>query len=113
MSNEFTNVNLTCAGNNLVPSGPTYTDIANQVCTLQGAITGTGLVVGSDYISRTFSYFPKDTWRNFGIILAFTAVFLVLNGVLSEVILFGASGRTITFFQKEDKERKSLNEALS
>ena len=113
MSNEFSNVNLTCAGNNLVPSGPTYTDIANQVCTLQGAVTGTDLVIGSDYISRTFSYFPKDTWRNFGIIMAFTLLFLVLNGLLSEIILYGASGRTITFFQKENTERRLLNEALS
>ena len=113
MSNEFSNINLTCAGNNLIPSGPTYTDIANQVCTLQGAITGTDLVVGSDYISKTFSYFPKDIWRNFGIILAFTLLFLVLNGLLSEVILYGASGRTITFFQKENKERKALNAALA
>jgi ATP-binding cassette, subfamily G (WHITE), member 2, SNQ2 len=112
MANEFTNVNLTCAGQNLVPSGPTYTNIANQVCTLQGAVTGTDLVIGSEYISRTFEYYPADIWRNFGIILVFTAFFMFLNGLLSEVILFGASGRTITFFEKENKERKALNEAL-
>jgi ATP-binding cassette, subfamily G (WHITE), member 2, SNQ2 len=113
MENEFTNFNLTCAGNNLVPSGPTYTNISNQVCTLQGAITGTDIVVGSEYISLTFNYFPSQIWRNFGIILAFTVVFMVLNGLLSEVVLYGASGRTITFFQKENKDRKVLNEALA
>ena len=113
MANEFRNFNLTCAGENLVPNGPTYTNISNQVCTLQGAITGTDIVVGSDYISRTFNYFPSQMWRNFGIILTFTAAFMVLNGLLSEVLLYGASGRTITLFKKENKERKSLNEALS
>jgi ABC-type Mn2+/Zn2+ transport system ATPase subunit len=38
---------------------------------------------------------------------------MVLNGLLSEVVLYGASGRTITFFKKENKERKRLNEVLS
>jgi ATP-binding cassette, subfamily G (WHITE), member 2, SNQ2 len=113
MANEFVNVNLTCAGQNLVPSGVTYTNISYQVCTLQGAVTGTDIVIGSEYISKTFEYYPADIWRNFGIILAFTLLFLFLNGLLSEVILYGASGRTITFYQKEDKERKALNDALA
>jgi len=113
MSNEFVNLNLTCAGQNLIPSGPTYTDIANQVCTLQGAITGTDIVVGTDYISRTFQYFPSELWRNFGIMMAFTVAFMFMNGFLSEVVLYGASGRTITVFKKENKERKALNQALA
>lgn len=113
MENEFVNFNLTCAGNNLVPNGPTYTNIANQVCTLQGSITGTDIVVGSEYISRTFNYYPSEIWRNFGVIVAFTAVFMVLNGLLSEIVLYGASGRTITFFKKENKEREELNSALT
>lgn len=113
MANEFVNLNLTCAGNNLVPNGPTYTDISNQVCTLKGAITGTDIVVGSDYISRTFNYYPSNIWRNLGIILAFTTVFMVLNGLLSEIVLYDKSGRTITFFKKENKELRSLNQALS
>lgn len=113
MENEFVNINLTCAGQNLVPSGPTYTNISNQVCTLQGAITGTDIVVGSDYISRTFNYFPSEIWRNFGVILAFTIVFMVLNGLLSEVVLYGSGGQMINFFQKENQERKALNETLS
>src|SRR5262245_47013191 len=98
MSNEFTNINLTCSGPHLIPSGPTYTNIANQVCTLQGAIAGTDIVVGTEYISRTFNYFPSETWQDFGIIFAFTIFFMFLHGVLSEFILYGASGKIITFF---------------
>lgn len=67
MANEFVNVNVTCTGQNLVPSGPVYSNICLQVCTLQGAITGTNIVVGSDYISRTFEYYPSNLWGNFGI----------------------------------------------
>jgi len=113
MENEFVNFNLTCAGNNLVPNGPTYTNIANQVCTLQGSITGTDIVDAAEYISRTFNYYPSQIWRNFGVIMAFTLVFMVLNGLLSEIVLYGASGRTITFFKKENKERHGLNAALT
>ena len=113
MVNEFTNINLTCAGPNLVPNGPTYTNISNQVCTLQGAITGTDIVVGSDYIIRTFNYIPSHIWRNFGIIVAFTAVFMILNSILSEVLIYGASGLSTPFFKKENKERRALNETLS
>src|SRR6202021_248814 len=35
------------------------------------------------------------------------------NALLHEVILYGASGRTVTFFKKENKERKLLNDTLS
>ena len=113
MENELVNFNLTCAGNNLVPNGPLYTDIAHQVCTLQGAITGTDIVVGCECISRTFNYYPSQIWQNFGVIIAFTAVFMVLNGLLSEIVLYRANGRTITFFKKEKKEREGLNTALA
>jgi len=113
MANEFVNVNLTCAGQNLVPSGPSYRDIAYQVCTLQGAISGTDIVVGSDYINRTFDYYPSNIWRNFGIMLAFIIGFMVLNCLLSEAVLYGGSGRTITFFKKENKERQALNATLA
>jgi ATP-binding cassette, subfamily G (WHITE), member 2, SNQ2 len=113
MANEFVNFNLTCSDSNLVPSGPTYTNISNQVCTLAGSISGTNLVIGSEYITKTFDYLPSHIWRNFGILLSFSALFMVLNALLSEVILYGASGKTITFFKKENKERKLLNDGLN
>lgn len=112
MENEFRHVNFTCAAGNLVPSGPTYNNIANQVCTLAGSVTGTDLVIGSEYITQQYNYRPSEQWRNFGILIAFGAFFMALNCLLSEVVLWGASGRTITFFQKENQERKELNEEL-
>lgn len=112
MENEFKHVNFTCAAGNLVPSGPTYNNIANQVCTLAGSVTGTDLVIGSEYITQQFNYRPSEQWRNFGILIVFGAFFMALNCLLSEVVLWGASGRTITFFQKENQERKELNEEL-
>ena len=112
MVNEFRNINFTCAPSNLVPSGPGYTNLANQVCTLAGSVSGTDLVVGTGYIGNQYFMYTSQEWRNFGILIAWTALFLCTNMLLSEVILWGASGRTITFFQKENASRKSLNEIL-
>ena len=112
MVNEFDRINLRCTMESLIPSGPGYNNLDNQVCTLPGSIPGQPIVPGRDYIQAAFSYFPGDLWRNFGIIMALTAFFLTCNTVLGELLSFGAGGRTITFFQKENKDRKQLNEAL-
>src|SRR5271156_3869188 len=112
MDNEFKHVNFTCAPGNLVPSGPTYNNLAYQVCTLAGSVTGSNLVIGSEYITEQFNYNPADQWRNFGILIVFGVFFMAVNCLLSEIVLWGASGRTVTFFQKENKERRALNEQL-
>ena len=112
MINEFKNINLTCTAQQLIPSGPGYTSIENQVCTLAGAISGTDIVVGSDYLGLTFSYFKQYLWRNFGILIAFFIFFLSLNAFLSEMVDWGAGGRTVTYFSKDNDERKRLNAQL-
>ncbi|BFZ59965.1 ATP-binding cassette transporter snq2 [Saitoella coloradoensis] len=112
VANEFGRVNFTCTDSNLVPSGRMYTNIANQVCTLAGAVTGTNLVIGSEYIKLTYNYVVSHLWRNFGIIVGFTAFFLFCNAWFGEIFTFGAGGKTVTLYQKENAERKRLNQAL-
>ncbi|KAJ2477678.1 ATP-binding cassette transporter snq2 [Coemansia sp. RSA 2131] len=51
MANEFRNLELTCTGASLMPSGPGFDNIAHQVCTLQGARSGELNVLGRDYIA--------------------------------------------------------------
>ena len=109
MMNEFERLTMTCTDESLIPSGPGYTDLTNQVCTLPGSVAGSDIVRGSDYVITGFSYNPKDLWRNFGIVVVLIIVFLASNVFLGELITYGAGGRTITFFQKENKERKDLN----
>lgn len=110
--NEFERINLTCDGASLIPSGPGYTDLTHQVCTLPGSKPGSSFVRGTDYIIKGFSYNPKDIWRNWGIIVALTVFFLITNSTLGEALQYGAGGRTITWFAKENKERRELNEKL-
>jgi ATP-binding cassette subfamily G (WHITE) protein 2 (SNQ2) len=112
MMNEFHRLDLTCAGTSLIPSGPGYTDINHQSCTLPGSHAGSALVSGTDYIKTSFTYDPKDMWRNWGITVVLIFGFLCANASLGEFVRWGAGGRTVTFFVKEDKELKELNARL-
>ncbi|KAN0117756.1 ABC-2 type transporter domain containing protein [Hyaloscypha variabilis] len=112
MENEFSRLNLTCTAESLIPSGPGYTNIDNQVCTLAGSVAGTDIVSGSAYITEGFSYAPSDLWRNYGIIVALIVAFLITNSTLGEWVTFEAGGNAAKVFQKPDKERNELNAAL-
>ncbi|KAK4501851.1 hypothetical protein PRZ48_007660 [Zasmidium cellare] len=112
MENEFSRLNLECDGTYLIPYGPGYGNISHQTCTLAGSTGGSASVSGTSYIETAFSYYPSDLWRNWGIIVVLVTVFLATNVFLGEYIKWGAGGKTITFFAKETKETKELNEAL-
>ena len=129
MMNEFQRVNLTCEGTSLIPYGPGYNDIAHQACTLPGGTPGSDVVSGTAYVSDSFQYDPGQLWRNYGrlipsdsfystnllslgLVLVFIASFLFLNVVLGEKVNWGAGGRTVTFYAKENNERNELNRKL-
>ncbi|CAK3828461.1 ABC transporter [Lecanosticta acicola] len=112
MENEFMRLDLECGGTYLVPYGPGYGNISHQTCTLAGSQGGSATVSGTDYIVTAFSYYPSQLWRNWGIILVLVVGFLAANSVLGEYIKWGAGGKTVTFYSKENSERKKLNEAL-
>ena len=112
MMNEFGRLTMTCTSSSLIPSGSSYGMVANQVCTLPGASAGSRQVPGTDYIRLAFDYDVVDLWRNFGIVIVLIVSFLILNASLGETLNFGAGGRTITFYAKEDVEKKKLNHEL-
>ncbi|KAF2626636.1 hypothetical protein BU25DRAFT_369751 [Macroventuria anomochaeta] len=112
MLNEFSRVDLTCADTSLIPSGPGYTDINAQVCTLPGSVAGSNIVRGRDYVSQSFSWHVGDLWMYWGICVALIIGFLLANAFLGEFVKWGAGGRTVTFFVKENNELKELNAKL-
>ncbi|KAH8599017.1 ABC-2 type transporter-domain-containing protein [Bisporella sp. PMI_857] len=112
MENEFGRLSLTCTDESLVPSGPGYTSIANQVCTLPGSVTGSLQVDGGAYITQGFEYKPSELWRNFGIIIVLIVGFLFTNATLGEWLIYGEGGNAAKVFQKSNKEREELNKAL-
>ncbi|KAF7877508.1 hypothetical protein EAF04_001185 [Stromatinia cepivora] len=113
MENEFSRLDLNCTGAYLVPSGPGYDNIEHQVCTLAGSVAGSNIVSGSAYITEGFDYKPSDLWRNFGIIVVLIAAFLFTNATLGEWVSFGAGGNAAKVYQKPNKEREELNQALA
>ncbi|KZT26095.1 pleiotropic drug resistance ABC transporter [Neolentinus lepideus HHB14362 ss-1] len=84
LTNEFRTLNGTCA--TLVPSGPGYEGVSldNQVCTTVGAVPGLPYVDGRKYVALSFQYSYSNTWRNFGILLAFCIAFLAALLVVTE-----------------------------
>lgn len=112
MMNEFERLTMTCTSESLVPSGPTYTNIAHQVCTLRGSTAGNLLVSGTRYIEETFAYYPSKLWEYWGIIIVLIIFYLACNVIFGETVIHGAGGRTITFFAKESEDLKQLNDKL-
>lgn len=112
MANEFQKLTMHCTSESLIPSGPGYTDIQHQVCTLAGSRAGSNIVKGTDYIETGFKYSPSDLWRNVGIIIALIVFFLFINATVGEYLRHGAGGKTVTFFAKENSETKELNAKL-
>ncbi|KAJ5702593.1 hypothetical protein N7488_010141 [Penicillium malachiteum] len=113
MINEFSRLTMKCTSTSLVPNGAGYDDIAHQACTLAGGESGSDIIPGLNYLGDTFSYYKSDLWRNLGIIIALIIGFLCSNLYFGEILQFNAGGRTVTYFQKENKERRELNEALA
>ncbi|KAL4917968.1 ABC-2 type transporter-domain-containing protein [Aspergillus aurantiobrunneus] len=112
MVNEFKSLDMTCTSESLIPNGEGYNNMSHQVCTLAGGEAGSPIIPGESYAATTFNYKREDLWRNFGIMVALIVAFLAMNLYFGEVVRFNAGGRTVTFYQKENAERKRLNEAL-
>ncbi|GKT42713.1 ZEB2-regulated ABC transporter 1 [Colletotrichum spaethianum] len=100
MANEFHGRQFRCAG--LVPSGNGYDDlpIAGRTCAVVGAVPGSDMVDGDQYIEQSFSYFNANKWRlvqsepllridltslrNFGILSAYVVFFFITYIITAE-----------------------------
>jgi ATP-binding cassette subfamily G (WHITE) protein 2 (SNQ2) len=98
--------------NGLFGSGPSYSDVRYQTCTLAGSTPGTAIVPGISYSNALFGVEKTHIWRGVGVLFAFTFFFLAGTLIASELVAFGLGGRTTKFYIKEDKRRKELNDNL-
>ena len=78
LSNEFHGRILPCAPNNLVPQGPGILP-ENQGCAIAGAVPGSASVDGDEYLAAQFSYDRGNLWRNFGVVIAFGVLYLLVR----------------------------------
>lgn len=97
LSNELFNVDLNCT-KSFIPSGGEYDEVpdAYKVCGWQGANIGQDYVEGKNYLMKSFAYSYSNTWRNFGILIAFIVFFLVIGLLAAEFVTVKYTGKQIT-----------------
>ncbi|KAK0725877.1 ABC-2 type transporter-domain-containing protein [Lasiosphaeris hirsuta] len=107
IANEFHGRNLTCAPNQLVPQGPGI-EIENQGCAITGARPGQDYINGDDYLAASFSYSRAHLWRNFGVVIAFSLLYLLVTVIATETISFVGSGPGAIVFKGSKRSKKRV-----
>ena len=111
LTNEFYGRVMECSPFNLVPRGPGA--IAGyQGCSLVGGSVGHTNVDGDSYFEKSFGYYRSHLWRNFGIIIAFTILYILITAVASEVFSFTGSGGGALVFKRTRKAKQIVKEEV-
>lgn len=106
LANEFSGRVMDCAPSQLVPQGPGV-DPKYQACALTGSHLGSTKVSGDSYLETTFQFSRSHLWRNFGVIIAFTASYILTTIIASELLSFAGGGGGALVFKKT-KRSKSI-----
>ncbi|TKX24802.1 brefeldin A resistance protein-1 [Elsinoe australis] len=110
LSNEFANRNMTCAPTSLVPQGPGV-DPAHQGCSVAGAAVNAQYVNGEAFLNSQYNYSRNNLWRNFGVVIAFTVLYLAITLVAVETFNFAKGGGGALVFKKTKKAKQAVKEA--
>ncbi|KAH7142220.1 ABC-2 type transporter-domain-containing protein [Dactylonectria macrodidyma] len=115
MLNEFAGRDFTCA--NYVPSGAGYDNVSRsgRACASQGSIPGQDFVSGTVYLKVAYGYDISHRWRNWGVMIAFAVLYLVLHLVATEYVASERSkGEVLVYLRKAMKHlKKSPNDIES
>jgi ABC-type multidrug transport system permease subunit/ABC-type multidrug transport system ATPase subunit len=109
LSNEFSDRIMECAPAQLVPQGPGV-DPAYQGCALTGAPPNSNTAPGADYLQVSFNYSRSNLWRNFGVVIAFTVLYLLVTVIATETVSFTQSGGGALVFKKSKRAKKAVKE---
>jgi ATP-binding cassette subfamily G (WHITE) protein 2 (SNQ2) len=99
MTNEFVGRAMTCNPSQLVPQGPGV-DPRYQGCALPGTSPGSTVVTGDEYLQTSFTYSRHHLWRNLGVVIAFTVLYIVITAVAAELFSFTNGGGGAMIFKK-------------
>lgn len=109
--NEFHNRDYTC--DEFIPRNDVegYADIpsANRVCSAVGAIEGQSAVNGDRYAEMNFDYKWENRWRNFGIVIAWTVLFLITYMVSAELVSEKKSKGEVLVYRRGHKPAAVAN----
>lgn len=106
LANEFSGRTMDCAPSQLVPRGPGV-DPKYQGCALTGSQLGSTKVSGDSYLSTTYQFTRSHLWRNFGVVIAFAVLYVLVTVIAAEVLSFvGGGGGALVF--KRSKRSKNI-----
>lgn len=112
LTNEFSNRVMECAPSQLVPQGPGV-DPAYQGCSLTGSPPNSNSVSGSSYLDTSFAYSRSNLWRNFGVVIAFTVLYLLVTVWATEFLSFAKGAGGALVFKKSKRAKKAVQEGTS
>lgn len=107
IANEFSGRTMQCSPQQLIPQGPGVLP-EYQGCALTGAQLGSTSVTGDAYIGTSFQYSRTNMWRNFGVVIAFTVLYIIITAAASEVFSFVGGGGGATIFKKTKKAKQVM-----
>ncbi|KAF2716971.1 hypothetical protein K431DRAFT_316157 [Polychaeton citri CBS 116435] len=104
-ANEFSGRVMQCADSQLVPQGPGI-DPAYQGCALRGAEVNSKVVTGDAYLQESYSYSRSNLWRNFGVVIAFSVLYIIITALATELFDFSHGGGGALIFKKSYRTKK-------
>jgi ABC-type multidrug transport system ATPase subunit len=110
LSNEFTGRVMECAPEQLVPQGPGINP-QYQGCALAGAQVNSKTIPGADYLQTQYSYTWQHLWRNFGVVIAFTVLYILITVFATESFSFSAGGGGALIYKKTRKAKEQVKDA--
>ncbi|KAJ5180249.1 ABC multidrug transporter atrF [Penicillium capsulatum] len=105
LTNEFADRTMQCAPSQLVPQGPGV-DPAFQGCALTGSSLGQHSVSGKQYLSANFEFTRSHLWRNFGVVIAFTVLYILITIWAAEFLSFVGGGGGALVFKKSKRSKQ-------
>ncbi|KIV78690.1 hypothetical protein PV11_06313 [Exophiala sideris] len=109
LTNEFSDRTMQCSESNLVPRGPNVNP-AYQGCSLTGSTVGSNTVNGAAYVGESFGYERSHLWRNFGVVIAFAVLYILITAIASELFSFTHEGGGALVFKKSRKAKQMVSE---
>lgn len=110
ITNEFADRIMECSPDQLVPQGPGV-DPAYQGCSLTGTQPNARSVSGSAYLQTTYNYTRSNLWRNFGVVIAFTVLYILVTVLATETLSFASGGGGALIFKKSKRAKRALKQA--
>ncbi|TVY85139.1 ABC transporter G family member [Lachnellula suecica] len=108
LTNEFSNKIISCAPEEIVPNGAGYTNPEYQGCAFTGAQIGSLDISGATYLNTAFEYSRSHLWRNFGVVIAFTVLYILITALATEIFDFTSGGGGALEFKKSKAAKQKV-----